>query len=77
MRVCFQQPTTDARPADPCERWERISAEVPLVKAREVPADPSYVVNAGCISERLGRYGGAARAADLIEGLAQDRRTPT
>lgn len=42
----------------------------------QVLANPSYRQNARRIGSALARQGGAARAADLIEGLAVGRREP-
>lgn len=71
---------------DNAQRLVQVGAGIRLDSARFTPADvrqavqrilddPSYRENARRMSSYLSRRGGAARAADLIEGVLADRQT--
>jgi UDP:flavonoid glycosyltransferase YjiC (YdhE family) len=60
----FVLPTTDAS-----GRKKKVDVEELRAKIEHVLSDPSYKENAKKISERMRRYGGEAKAVDLIENF--------
>ncbi len=50
---------------------KRVSAEALRATVRRVLADPSFAANARRMRDKLRAYGGASRAAELIEGFSR------